>query len=290
MSEMKVGFEMQTIELALEMLLPLRIIKEHHNLKRYQAIVKSIREVGMIEPLMVYPQKDRPGTYSLVDGHLRHLALKQLGKKTAACIIAKDDECFTYNNRINRLPPIQCHKMIVKAVRHGVRPERIAEALDMPLKLVRGLITLLDGINEEAADLLREKNISPKTIQLLKKVTGLRQIEIAELMVNANNFAAGYAEALILGTSKDQLVNPETPKVKIGLSPEEVARMEREMESLEKDFKAVEATYTENMLNLTLARTYIRNLLKNAKIVRFLSTNYSEFLSEFEAIVLSETV
>ena len=290
MSEMKVGFEMEKIELALEGLLPIRKIKDHHNLNRYQAILKSIREVGMIEPLMVYPQKDRTNTYLIVDGHLRCLALKQLGKTTAECIVAKDDECFTYNNRINRLPPIQCHKMIVKAVRNGVKPDRIAAALDMPLKVVLGLITLLDGINEEAAHLLRDKNISPKTIRLLKKVTGLRQIEIAEFMVDANNFAAGYAEALILGTQRDQLVHPETPKEKAGLSPEEVARMEREMESLERDFKAVEAAYTENMMSLTVARTYIRNLLKNAKVVRFLSTNYSELLSEFEAIAAAETV
>ena len=94
-----------------------RLIKDHHNLKRYQAILKSMRAVGMIEPLMVYPQHDNPGKYSIVDGHLRYLALKQLGQTKAECIIAKDEECFTYNNRINRLPPIQCHKMIVKAVR-----------------------------------------------------------------------------------------------------------------------------------------------------------------------------
>jgi hypothetical protein len=290
MSEMKIGFEMEKIELALEVLLPVRKIKDHHNLKRYQAIVKSIRAVGMIEPLMVYSQKDKSGTYLLVDGHLRYLALKQLGMTTAECIISKDDECFTYNNRINRLPPIQCHKMIVKAVRNGVRPERIAEALDMPLKIVQGLITLLDGINDEAAHMLRDKNISPKTIRLLKKVKGLRQIEIAEFMVDASNYSVGYAEALIVGTKPDQLVNPGAPKQKVGLSPEEVARMEREMESLGRDFKAVESSYTENMMNLTLARTYIKNLLKNAKVVRFLSTNYSEILAAFEDIATAESV
>ena len=182
MNEMKMVFELDKVELALDVLLPVRTIKDHHNLRRYQAILKSIQEVGMIEPLMVYPQKDRPGTYLLVDGHLRLLALKQLGKTKAECLVAKDDECFTFNNRVNRVPPIQCHRMIVKAVRNGVKPERIAEALDMPLKVVRGLITLLDGINDEAANLLRDKNISPKAIQLFKKVKGLRQIEIAELM------------------------------------------------------------------------------------------------------------
>jgi len=290
MSDMKLGFELEKIELALEALLPIRKIKDPQNLKRYQAIVKSIREVGMIEPLMVYPQKDSPGTYVLLDGHLRCLALKQLGQKTAECLIAKDDECFTYNNRVNRLPPIQCHKMIVKAVHAGVRPERIAEALDMPLTVVRGLITLLDGINEEAAHLLRDKNVSPKTIRLLKKVIGLRQIEIAEFMVNANNYGVGYAEALVYGTQPDQMVNPKEPKKKTGMTAEEAAKMEQEMESLEKDFKAVEAAYTENMMDLTMARTYIKSLLKNAKVIRYLSANHAEFLAEFEAIVAAETV
>jgi hypothetical protein len=124
----------------------------------------------------------------------------------------------------------------------------------------------------------------------LKKVTGLRQIEIAEFMVNANNFGVGYAEAMVYGTSKDQLVNPDEPKKKAGLTPEEAARMEQEMESLEKDFKAVEAAYTENMMNLTLARTYIKSLLKNAKVIRYLSANHAEYLAEFEAIVAAETV
>ena len=125
--------------------------------------------------------------------------------------------------------PIYFHH-VLKAVRNGVRPERIAGALDLPVKKVIGLMTLLDGINEEAVELLRDKNISEKTIRLLKRVSGLRQIEIAELMESANNFTAGYAEALILGTPKDQLVHQTAPKEKTGLAPEEIAKMEREME------------------------------------------------------------
>jgi len=285
---MKVGFELQKLELPMDAILPVRIIKTPHNLNRFKAIVESMREVGLVEPLMVHPLRDQPDKYLIVDGHLRHLALKQLGKTTAECIIANDDECFTYNARISRLPPIQCHKMIVKAVRNGVKPERIALALNMPLKVVRGLITLLDGINEEAADLLRDKNIYPKTIWLLKKVTGLRQIEIAEFMVSTNNFTTGYADALILGTPKDQLVQPTKRKVKSGLSPAEVARMEHEMESLQRDFKSVEATYTANMMSLTISRTYIKKLLENAQIIRFLNANHAEIFSEFEAIATVE--
>jgi hypothetical protein len=74
------------------------------------------------------------------------------------------------------------------------------------------------------------------------------------------------------------------------LTPEEIGRMEQEMESLEHDLKSVEESYGENMLNLTCARGYIKKLLDNAKVVRFLTGNYADIFSEFEAIATAETV
>ncbi len=291
MSNAKIGFEMRKVRLALDAILPVRQIKDPQKVvQRYKTILVSIKEVGLVEPLVVHPQKGAPGKYVLLDGHLRLFALRELGETSADCIIATDDECFTYNARISRLPPIQEHRMIMKAVRNGVRQERIAAALNMPVRIVRASMRLLDGIHEEAADLLKDKNISGKAIRLLKRVTGLRQIEIAELMVSANNYAVGYAEALVVGTPKDQFVNPDEPKEREGMSPEDIARMEQEMESLEHDLKAVEETYGENMLNLTLARGYIRKLLDNAKVVRFLTTHYSDILSEFETITSAESL
>jgi hypothetical protein len=75
--------------------------------------------------------------------------------------------------------------------------------------------------------------------------------------------------------AKDQLVNPDEPKKKEGMSPEDNAKMEQEMESLERDLKAIGENYTENMFNLTCARNYIKKLLENAKVVRFLNANHS---------------
>jgi hypothetical protein len=44
------------------------------------------------------------------------------------------------------------------------------------------------------------------------------------------------------------------------------------------------------MLNLTLARGYIRKLIDNAKVVRFLNGNHPDIFSEFESIATAETV
>ena len=126
MSDPKIGFEMRKIRLPLENILPVRQMKDpQKRVDRYKTILVSLKEVGLVEPLVVHPQKDVPGKYLLLDGHLRFFALKELGETSADCIIANDDECFTYNARISRLPPVQEHKMIMKAIRNGVRPERI---------------------------------------------------------------------------------------------------------------------------------------------------------------------
>jgi hypothetical protein len=291
MSGTKIGFEMRKIKLPLGSILPIRLIKNpENNVVRYKTIRESLRQQGLVEPLVVYPQKNVPQKYLLLNGHLRFHALKELGETTADCIISTDDESFTYNARVNHLPPFQEHKMILRAVRNGVKPERIAAALNMPVRVVLASMRLLDGIHEEAVELLKDKNVTAKAIRMLKRVTGVRQIEIIELMISANNYFTSYVEALVLGTPKNQLVNPNVPKKKEGFSPEAIARMEQEMESLGRDMKTIEETYAENVLNLTLVRAYFKKLLNNAKVVRFLNAYYPDILSECESIIASESL
>lgn len=287
----KIGFQMRKVRLPLDSILPIHEIKDPaKNIKRYQAIACSMKVVGVIEPLVVYPLDQKTGTYRLLEGHLRYFALRKMKKTEADCLIATDDECFTYNARISRLSPIQEHQMICKAVKNGVKPERIAAALNLELKQVLASMNLLEGIHPEAVELLKDKPICPKAISLLRRVTSVRQIEMAELMVSVNNFSRSYADALLMGTAVEHLLHPDKPKTKTTMSAEEIARMESEMETLERDFKASEEAYGQNMLNLTLARGYVKKLLENARVVRFLSSRHQEFFREFESIASSETL
>jgi hypothetical protein len=107
-------------------------------------------------------------------------------------------------------------------------------------------------------------------------------------MVSTNNYTKGYAEALVLGTPKDQLLRPDEAKVKKGMTREEVAKLEEEVEILETDMKSVERNYGENVFNLTVARGYVKKLMENAKVVRFLNANYGDFLAEFERLAAAE--
>lgn len=60
------------------------------------------------------------------------------------------------------------------------------------------------------------------------------------------------------------------------------------MESLRTDFKAIESTYSDNMLNLTVARSYVKKILENAKVARFLKTRHEDLFSEFEILAAKE--
>ena len=60
---------------------------------------------------IVIPEPHKKGKYLLLDGHLRIEILKELGALGVICLVATEDEAFTYNKRINRLATIQEHKM-----------------------------------------------------------------------------------------------------------------------------------------------------------------------------------
>jgi hypothetical protein len=78
---------------------------------------------------------------------------------------------------------------------------------------------------------------------------------------------------------------PESSKIIDGLSQAEIARMEREMGSVTKDFKQIEETYGKNVLNLVIVVGYLKRLLDNARVVRYLAQSYLEILTELQKII-----
>jgi len=200
------------------------------------------------------------------------------------CLIATDDEAFTYNKRISRLATIQEHKMILKAISAGVPEERIAKALDINVALIRRKRRLLDGICPEVADLLKDRHCPIDTFRSLKQLKPIRQMEVAQLMVTMNNYSVPYSKALLAATPVDQLVDAKKPKIAKGVSPEQMARMEAEMESLQREMKQVEASYGGDQLNLVIAGAYVSSLLRNEQVVKHLDLHHTEILNEFRRI------
>ena len=258
--------------------------------EKYLRISASMREVGIIEPIVVHPQNGNDGQYILLDGHLRLEILKANGEETVECLVANDDEAFTYNHKVNRLSAIQEHFMIIKAIKSGVSESDIASALNVDVERIRKKRDLLLGICAEAVALLKGKPANAGTMTQLRKAKPMRQIEMAELMCASNNFSVNYAKCLVAASPNDQLIDDATSKNGDGLSPADMARMEREMESLSGDFKQIEENHGKNVLNLVVAVGYVKKLLDNARVVRYLAQSYPEILTEFQKIVVSRSL
>ena len=260
------------------------------NSHKFKQIRSSIEEVGLIEPLTVAPSKSDADEHVLLDGHLRLMALRDLGYTAVPCLVATDDESYTYNSRINRLCTVQEHMMIRRAIDRGVTPERIAKALNVDVTQIMKKSNLLDGICPEAAHLLKDQQFSVEIARVLRKMKQTRQVECVELMVSARNITTSYARALLVATPVERLVNGKKSAKLNGISQDQMQKMEHEMENLQGQYKVVEQTYGQDVLNLVLAKTYLARLLENKSVARYLKQNQSDVLAEFERIVATVTL
>jgi ParB-like chromosome segregation protein Spo0J len=288
---LKIGFEPSVEVLPVSALLPLKTVPEAiKQTSKYKQIAKSVGEIGIIEPLVVARSKDQTGRYLILDGHMRFAALIDRGAAEVQCLISADDEAFTYNKRINRLATVQEHFMIVRAIERGVSEDKLASALNLDVRAIKRRRTLLVGICPEVVDLLKDKSVNPSTFEVLRKMKPLRQIDAAELMSTAGNYTASYARALLAATRQHDLVKADQPKQIAGMTAEQIARMEREMEKLQKDLKSVESRYGEDVLQLVIASGYLSKLVRNSGIKRYLQQHHVEILTEFTAIIAATSL
>ena len=279
------GFEDDCITLNVDALLPVRVLRTAtKSSRKYQQIAASVREVGLVEPPVVARDPANPGTFLLLDGHVRIEVLKDLGIEQVECLVSTDDEAFTYNKRISRLSPVQEHKMIRRAIERGVPEEKIAKALDINPQSVRRKVRMLNGICDETVAVLKDKPCPMAVFEILRKMKPLRQIEAAELLVNANNYSVAYASAILVGTPQTQLMDGVKPKRITGITPEAMARMESELGRLQESITSIQETYGQDHLHLTVVKGYMAKLLGNARVVRYLMQHRPEFLTEFQAI------
>lgn len=283
--KLPLGFVPEPLSLPVTSILPSR--KAPDGLltsRKFKQILASLEAVGLIEPLSV-AKPDRDKKYLLLDGHSRMVALKLLGFEEVPCLVAIDDESYTYNNRVNRLSSIQEHVMIRRAVERGVTPDKLAKALDVDLSQILKKLNLVDGICPEAVELLRDQVFSANLGAVLRKLKPTRQVECVELMVSTNNFTVAYAQALVAATPSNLIVGETKTRKMTGVSADQMAKMEREMGNLQEQFKLAEQSYGQDVLNLVLARGYLAKLMTNDSILRHLTKHHPDVLSEFDAIV-----
>ena len=87
---------------------PRKVSKKHR-----QRIEASLKVLGLIDPLIVYPQGD---DYEILDGCLRYEILLELGVERVPCIIGRQRESFTGNRMVNQLSASQEMRMLRRSL------------------------------------------------------------------------------------------------------------------------------------------------------------------------------
>jgi hypothetical protein len=244
----------------------------------YKKIAASLKTVGLIEPLVVFKQQD--GTFLLIDGHVRFEILSRGGTQEVQCLVTDDDEGYTYNRRVNHVPPIIQHFMLCRVLECGVSEQRVADALNVNVRSIRERRDMLIGICPEVVKLLEGRRLTVRSFCVLRKMKPLRQIEAAEHMVASNNFTLPLLKAMLLITRSDML-NNSAPKARArqdAASPSLV----REHQGLVRDLKTVEESFGADMLMLAVSCKYLERLLRNAKVKKYLHRTSPEKLLVLE--------
>ncbi len=280
----KQGFQEKLIELGVEELITTKSISIYAmKCRKYGQVLSSIREVGLIEAPVVAPLRKGKG-YLLLDGHLRIMALKELGVERVSCLISTDDETYTYNKYINRLSAIQEHRMIMKAIQSGVSEEKLARALNLDISTIRNKKCLLEGICPEAIELLKDKVVPEPVFRVLKKMKAPRQINAAMLMNDQNKFTSNYAKALLDATPANQLVNKGRPKKETPAILARQARLEEESLALSREIGSLKEQYGTAMIDMTSMQAYLKSLLGNEAVAKYLRELHGPIHDKFKEI------
>jgi len=285
-TEIKSGFLDETILLPIEKIVPTRTVAPgSKRSSKYKAILSSIKEVGVIEPPVVTPH-DKSGTrYILLDGHLRLEALKDLGKQEIVCLVSTDDESFTYNRHVSRLPAVQEHTMIMNGLKRGMSEEKIALALNVDVGSIKSKRDLLNGICPDVVDLLKEKPVAAGVFSILRKMLPMRQLEAADIMIKAELYSVSFATSILHTTPKSLLVNPEKVRLPKGYSEEFLASMEREREMTDREYRLIAETLDRDIFYLIVAQGWLGKIIGNDRVRNYLSKNHSDIASQFQRII-----
>lgn len=91
------AFETTSLRIPITEILPLKELPQTaiRSIK-YTQIAASIAELGLIAPPVVIRDREDSTVFHLLDGHIRVDVLKKLGQTEVVCLVATEDEAFTW--------------------------------------------------------------------------------------------------------------------------------------------------------------------------------------------------
>jgi ParB/RepB/Spo0J family partition protein len=260
----------------------LRPLRERKVSKReYDRIVASIKSVGLIEPLVVFPEN---GDYLILDGVQRYRALVELGVVTAPCIMGAQREAFTSNRMVNRVSPVQEHRMIEKALAE-VDEDAIAAALGVSGLDHRLKKTLLKQLHAEVAAAYDAGKITRACAKEFTHVKPQRQKEILRTAESYKDFSTSFVRTMVVKTpaaQRESRGRKHNPWDKRAQRKNDLLKKLADAEQKHDFYSQLYKQYTIDLLRLAI---YARSLLTNTRLREYLLKHHGEIVTRFEAII-----
>lgn len=195
-----------------------------HRKEQIDALVRSIRVYGLLQPLIVRPAEGSSGerqTYWIVAGEGRYRAALVLGLATVPCYVQTNDQRTRavraligkiHQHDLSDIDKAEALKQLKSLT--GLSWDRVADMVDLSSTYVRRLGGLLK-LERTVRELVRRGEIPARTAIALKPLPPRMQVELAEQVVRdrltaeevrkrARNASAGSTR-----TTEDHLALPD---------------------------------------------------------------------------------
>lgn len=260
----------------------LRPLRERTITKReHDRIIASIKAVGLIEPLVIFPEGE---DYVILDGVQCYRALVELGVDVVPCILGKQREAFTGNRMVNRVSPIQEHRMIEKSLGE-VDETAIAAALGISGLGHRLKKTLLKQLHPEVASAFDAGKINRACAKEFTHVKLPRQKEILQQMEALDDYSTTFVRTLVVKTPPPQRENrgrKSNPWDRRTQRKNDLLKKLADAEQKHDFYSQLYKQYTVDLLRLAI---YARSLLTSARLREYLDQHFPEIVVRFETII-----
>jgi ParB family chromosome partitioning protein len=175
-------------------LLPLDSIVERHNIRgNYQDLedlATSIREQGLLEPILVRPSEEQDGSYDLIAGYRRLAAARMLGWSEVAAIVKSgtESECLQMavveniqRQSLSAIEEARAIKMLIE-MGIGTRTE-IARMLGRDPSYVTHRLNLLE-MPVTVQNMVDEGKLTASHVKILERLPDEKKEKFAEKAIN----------------------------------------------------------------------------------------------------------
>jgi len=188
------------------------------DLTSLEELANSIRNQGLIQPIVVTPKNDR---YQLVAGYRRYLAAKKFGIPTLPARIVQMSEAeileasATENIQRTDLDPVQEGRLYHTLInQHNRTIHEIAEKLGKSEAYIKARLALLE-MPEPIQKMAQNHQIQLGIIPLLKKIENPDEQIMLASDISKRGFTIESAQHLIDSYIKYRQTMKETPKEQI---------------------------------------------------------------------------